>query len=294
MKNPSNPNQCITSCPSGWSYCSSQCCPQYATEQGGSCVCDSQHKMTGTGNSRQCIPKCQPNYSFCQTQCCKTYMSESNGQCVCPTGYKDSGSACVPICDSQHTYNPKTGNCDPKCDTAAGYTYQQGWWGQGMCCMKGQTACSTVCCPVGKEEIKNPDGSWSGKCCAQGCSVKNNNCMCPTGGGTHRRNLADQLKLANSIVNALNPFSHGMEENRDGKMCPTGLAACPITGASGYECLDSSSDIQSCGGCASLDQGADCTTIPGAKWMGCSSGKCEVYSCIKGWKMVNGTTCERK
>lgn len=82
----------------------------------------------------------------------------------------------------------------------------------------------------------------------------------------------------------------GLDANADGDLCPGALAACPIEGAadSDYECLDTQSDLQSCGGCASLGQGKDCTLINGAKWMGCVKGQCEIYSCAKGFKLVDG------
>lgn len=81
----------------------------------------------------------------------------------------------------------------------------------------------------------------------------------------------------------------------DEKHCPTGFSACPIPGAAAdaYECLDVTNELQSCGGCATLGTGQDCTQIPGARFMGCSAGQCAVYSCKRGWKLMNGTTCVR-
>jgi hypothetical protein len=91
--------------------------------------------------------------------------------------------------------------------------------------------------------------------------------------------FGEQLPIAPS------PSSYGIEENRNGTLCPATLAACPIEGSDGlFECLDTSSDLQSCGGCPGLGHGSDCTILPGARWMGCNSGVCEVYSCKKGWR----------
>jgi hypothetical protein len=61
--------------------------------------------------------------------------------------------------------------------------------------------------------------------------------------------------------------------SRSPQLCPMGLAACPITGASGltgdFECLDTTNELESCGGCASIGLGQDCTAIKGAWNVGC-------------------------
>lgn len=64
-------------------------------------------------------------------------------------------------------------------------------------------------------------------------------------------------------------------KSRTPSLCPTGLDACPISGLlSDYECLDTNTELQSCGGCASTGEGQDCTAIKGAWNVGCESGKC--------------------
>jgi hypothetical protein len=74
------------------------------------------------------------------------------------------------------------------------------------------------------------------------------------------------------------------------------LDACPIPTATGlsddYECLDTSTELESCGGCASLGEGTDCTAIPHAWNVACNRGKCEVSSCAPGYKLSNvGAIC---
>lgn len=63
---------------------------------------------------------------------------------------------------------------------------------------------------------------------------------------------------------------------RSAPLCPTGLDACPISGAKegDFECLDTVTELESCGGCASLGSGQDCTAIPGAWNVGCDQGRC--------------------
>ncbi|KAH9458401.1 hypothetical protein Pst134EB_010703 [Puccinia striiformis f. sp. tritici] len=71
--------------------------------------------------------------------------------------------------------------------------------------------------------------------------------------------------------------------------CPSGLTACPIsltasfTPSTGFECLDIKQEITSCGGCATLNKGVDCSTIDGAALTGCSDGVCKIFSCKQGY-----------
>lgn len=57
--------------------------------------------------------------------------------------------------------------------------------------------------------------------------------------------------------------------------CPPDLDACPVSSLAGdYECLDTTSELESCGGCTSLGKGQDCTRIEGAWNVGCHQGSC--------------------
>ncbi|GAA5909175.1 hypothetical protein JCM8208_003402 [Rhodotorula glutinis] len=53
----------------------------------------------------------------------------------------------------------------------------------------------------------------------------------------------------------------------------------------GYECIDVRQEVDSCGGCATLGEGRDCTTdVPHATSTGCDAGACVVFACERGWK----------
>ena len=135
------------------------------------------------------------------------------------------------------------------------------------------------------------DGTSCVRPCADGSAPVNGQCATAS-----KRAVANKKKRAQTVQAPGAIF--GLEANKDAKLCPAGLAACPIPGASlgasdAYECLDAMNDLQSCGGCASLGQGQDCTAIKGARWMGCNQGQCEVYSCRAGFKKVGGNRCER-
>ncbi|GAA5965824.1 hypothetical protein JCM3765_001194 [Sporobolomyces pararoseus] len=75
-------------------------------------------------------------------------------------------------------------------------------------------------------------------------------------------------------------------ENLDSQLlCPLGETACPIFPRMGtYECVDTSSELENCGGCASRSQGEDCTLLKGVLGLACQSGKCNVFTCQPGWE----------
>jgi hypothetical protein len=68
-------------------------------------------------------------------------------------------------------------------------------------------------------------------------------------------------------------------------VCPFGYSSCPVPGG-GSECLDTSSDLESCGGCVH-DGGVDCSALPGVSSVSCVSGQCQLYSCSKGYSLVD-------
>ncbi|KAJ7293588.1 hypothetical protein C8J57DRAFT_1269424 [Mycena rebaudengoi] len=90
---------------------------------------------------------------------------------------------------------------------------------------------------------------------------------------------------------------HGWKRHahkRAPRLCPAGLDACPIPGVASndYECIDTHAELESCGGCASLGQGQDCTAITGAWNVGCEQGRCAVYTCTFGFKRSpDGQSC---
>ena len=58
-------------------------------------------------------------------------------------------------------------------------------------------------------------------------------------------------------------------------LCPNRLDACPISGLAGdYECVDTTSELEFCGGCVTDGKGEDCTKIEGAWNVGCDQGSC--------------------
>ncbi|GAA5917455.1 hypothetical protein JCM8208_003972 [Rhodotorula glutinis] len=125
-------------------------------------------------------------------------------------------------------------------------------------------------------------------------------------------------------VCSLNPSQHARAKRSSStparkKLCPgVHEQACPIFGSStyvdavkhlfaaneelsgvmsgvgGFECIDTTQALDSCGGCASTGEGMDCTKIRGAHSVGCESSRCVVLSCDAGWRpSPRGDKCVR-
>ncbi|KAJ6558141.1 hypothetical protein B0H19DRAFT_946312 [Mycena capillaripes] len=71
-----------------------------------------------------------------------------------------------------------------------------------------------------------------------------------------------------------------------GQKCHKGFTACgvPGRGANAWECIDTQTDLESCGGCSWSDLiGEDCTAIRGISDVSCIKGKCVVHKCRPGY-----------
>ncbi|KAG9079261.1 hypothetical protein FS749_008662 [Ceratobasidium sp. UAMH 11750] len=78
--------------------------------------------------------------------------------------------------------------------------------------------------------------------------------------------------------------------------CPSTHQSCPILPptkrSTEYECIDTSSELKSCGGCVSAGQGQDCLAIPNVKVVTCKTGQCVVEKCKPGYKLgADGASC---
>ena len=75
------------------------------------------------------------------------------------------------------------------------------------------------------------------------------------------------------------------------------LSACAIDPSAKrplFECIDTRSTLDSCGGCSSEGTGVDCSQIEGADEVSCDGGRCVVRSCERGWAVAeDGSTCEK-
>ncbi|KAI0348228.1 hypothetical protein BDW22DRAFT_1309834, partial [Trametopsis cervina] len=93
------------------------------------------------------------------------------------------------------------------------------------------------------------------------------------------------------------------EEAISQHLCPRPMRACPLSPASapttleewisdGFECVDNSEDLTSCGGCGLSEPQYDCTSIEGAVGVSCVIGTCHVDSCAEGYvRSLDGKSC---
>ncbi|OCF62283.1 hypothetical protein L486_01951 [Kwoniella mangroviensis CBS 10435] len=88
------------------------------------------------------------------------------------------------------------------------------------------------------------------------------------------------------------------EQLRLNRFCPSRLEACVVPGSEdSLECIDTSSELESCGGClygsysnSTSSNGTDCSTLSGAAFGGstCFDGRCQISACEEGFKIVDG------
>ncbi|OCF73148.1 hypothetical protein I204_06378 [Kwoniella mangroviensis CBS 8886] len=88
------------------------------------------------------------------------------------------------------------------------------------------------------------------------------------------------------------------EQLRLNRFCPSRLEACVVPGSEdSLECIDTSSELESCGGClygsysnSTSSIGTDCSTLSGAAFGGstCFDGRCQISACEEGFKIVDG------
>lgn len=90
----------------------------------------------------------------------------------------------------------------------------------------------------------------------------------------------------------------------DAFLCPFRMSACPVEPTStlpttlaewsllDYECVEFDTDLQSCGGCSSIDIRHDCSAIEDASDVACVFGECKVQTCEEGFTLSsNATSC---
>ncbi|CED85062.1 hypothetical protein [Phaffia rhodozyma] len=148
----------------------------------------------------------------------------------------------------------------------------------------GLLGSKTTSCKYPANSVPNDCSGTCGFTCATGyqrcsgqCVANGQTCISP---GARRRNLNARSR---------NP-------------CPGSMTACPVStlsGASGFECIDTKANIESCGGCTSPFPGAqtglDCTSIPHAGSVECQESKCVVLDCERGYALNhNATACVPK
>lgn len=81
-------------------------------------------------------------------------------------------------------------------------------------------------------------------------------------------------------------------KRRSEGVCPTGKRRCPV-GLSGWECIDTQTDLESCGACPGQSGGVDCSVLAGTGAVECKDGVCLVLSCLTDYDLSKNGTCVR-
>ncbi|BEJ11144.1 hypothetical protein CspHIS471_0105660 [Cutaneotrichosporon sp. HIS471] len=141
-----------------------------------------------------------------------------------------------------------------------------------------------ICKCAGKGMAVNPDCS-----CRKTCNCWDQWACCKKGGKLDEN--CNCVVPSKSAGDKPGKPGHGWWRwKRDG-LCGT-ETACPLfDGSSEYECLDTKTHLESCGGCASEGTGRDCNTIAGAAAVACVSGECVVSKCLPGFESNSTSSC---
>ncbi|ORY28826.1 hypothetical protein BCR39DRAFT_467941 [Naematelia encephala] len=75
--------------------------------------------------------------------------------------------------------------------------------------------------------------------------------------------------------------------------CPAGFSSCWTGVRDQFECINTSSDVESCGACPRSSDAQDCTSIAGSNEVQCFASMCKVISCDSYHTLsADGTSCE--
>jgi hypothetical protein len=133
------------------------------------------------------------------------------------------------------------------------------------------------------------------KCALRGLGV-NADCSCSTCNADAQWACVKRGGTMDAATACACLMPSGVKRRRDAtfvnNLCPTSQSACRVSGGSGwdgaFECVDTSANIESCGGCVAEGRGQDCTAIEGASDVACIASRCVVSACRRGWTSADG------
>nr|XP_019049795.1 hypothetical protein I302_00214 [Kwoniella bestiolae CBS 10118]OCF28725.1 hypothetical protein I302_00214 [Kwoniella bestiolae CBS 10118] len=211
------------------------------------------------------------NAALCNNYCAPTadsapyfYYNVQSQSCVCtsqaptaaiyPTGGASDNAG---NCNSGYATAYKLAttftftNCDGSADPSSSVTYYVNTPGE----------CFTSCRTYGQAffSVYRQNNQFTCLCAASSTPYASNNDPrnCGSAGwfryyhsaessasGLARRQLREKLDMAKK------------ERQRSERFCPRGLTACAVEGWDSYECIDTSSELESCGGCVFGEYGS--------------------------------------
>ncbi|GAA6042644.1 hypothetical protein JCM8097_008264 [Rhodosporidiobolus ruineniae] len=143
--------------------------------------------------------------------------------------------------------------------------------------------------------IPNPEQ----QCVSQSCDTTAKTCAAPpaagvaNGFGCSTNTMCASGFCNSSAVCAAQASQAGGSRKKRGLDCPAQQAACAVGSSYGaFECIDTQTNLEQCGGCVTDGSGQDCTAIFGAEGVECSAGRCLVLSCVPGLTVnAQATAC---
>ncbi|GAA5828391.1 hypothetical protein JCM11251_006224 [Rhodosporidiobolus azoricus] len=232
---------------------------------------------TGTLRCVQ-IEETQGYYCGVDGAVCATNDDCDNGSCIgrsCQGGYTQGCVADTDCLGFLYCLNPDFGTASNQCGGIGAFCQDYTQGDPTLTPAENQPIFNQFCasgyCNAGTGACDTQEG-LNGDCsddpefgCATGLYCREPDFTCqvlaaPSGGARQRRNLASHKR----------------------SLCPASHSACSVPGSSkGFECIDTSSNIEQCGACATSG-GVDCSSLPGVEAVGCVAGVCEIWSCADG------------
>ncbi|KAG8742696.1 hypothetical protein FRC12_015295 [Ceratobasidium sp. 428] len=207
-----------------------------------------------------------------------------------------------PSCPGNWVWNPSSYSCQaPATPPPSGNNCPRGqfWWKQRSCCLQDGGPPSPPLPPRGHwcpsywywHPIQNscvpvhptppppscpPGSTWNPyiQCCKPDDTPQP-----PPPTPSHKPRSAEEKRAHNA---------HKKKAKRtqaELTFCEVGHENCPIKGvfSDESECVDTTSQLNSCGGCTSIGQGQNCLDIPNMEVSTCNVGTCEVLKCKDGY-----------
>jgi len=128
------------------------------------------------------------------------------------------------------------------------------------------------------------------KVCGRDCIA--NSATCVSAGS--RRDLRRKPRLVPWSLD----WSRVAEFRCEGRLTACAVPSSQFFNGDNFECIDTQSDIESCGACAfplpGQPFGVDCTALPGTAEVGCVQGSCNISACLHGYELSeDGRACVR-
>ncbi|GAA5915955.1 uncharacterized protein JCM6883_001064 [Sporobolomyces salmoneus] len=102
--------------------------------------------------------------------------------------------------------------------------------------------------------------------------------------------VCDQTTFTCALASSPSGRARARRNLSNRNLCPSANEeACSVAG--GFECIDTSSSLENCGGCANAG-GVDCSAIEGVSSSSCNMGTCEIWACADGYTWdASAETC---